>query len=111
MTAGDDSPPIDALLSETAWIRALARSLVVDQATADDVAQDAAVIALTKPPSSAAALRGWLRRVVKNLASNARRGESRRDAREKSVASHEADVAADEVVARWEVRRRVVEAV
>jgi RNA polymerase sigma-70 factor (ECF subfamily) len=111
MTTGDSSPTTEALLSQTAWIRALARSLVVDQATADDVAQDAVVVALTKPPSSAAALRAWLRRVVKNLASNARRGETRRGAREKSVAVGESDHASDEVVARWEVRRQVVEAV
>ena len=65
MTADSPNlPPVARLLEDGAWLQALARSVVADQATADDVAQDAAVIALTKPPREAGSLRAWLRRVV-----------------------------------------------
>ncbi len=111
MSADGLPPTLDALLAETRWIQALARSLVVDPGTADDVAQDAAVVALTNPPRDAGALRSWLRRVVRNLALNARRGAVRREGRERLTSLSEQAEAADEVVARWEVRRRVVEAV
>jgi DNA-directed RNA polymerase specialized sigma24 family protein len=105
MPSPDRPPTLDVLLAESAWIRALARSLVVDPGTADDVVQDATVVALTNPPSKAGAVRGWLRRVVRNLASNARRGESRRSAREQAVAAPDATESAADVVARWEIRR------
>ena len=39
------------LLAETKWIRNLARGLVRDSATADDVAQETWVVALERPPS------------------------------------------------------------
>lgn len=108
----DDAPPTaERLLAETAWVRALARTLVVDPGTADDVAQDAAVIALTHGPSNADAVRAWFRRVVGNLAHNARRSSSRRTSREQANAASERSEASDEVVARWEIRKKVVEAV
>jgi len=108
MTADRIPPTADALLAQTDWIRALAQRLIVDPGTADDVAQDAALVALTKSPRDSGALHGWLRRVVRNLALNVRRSETRRDAREAEVAAQEGVEASDEVVARWEIRRRVV---
>ncbi len=51
MTADSaDLPPVARLLEDGAWLHALARSVIADRATADDVAQDAAVVALTNPP-------------------------------------------------------------
>ncbi|MCE9635242.1 MAG: sigma-70 family RNA polymerase sigma factor [Planctomycetes bacterium] len=106
-----DRPVAERLLEERAWLQSLARSLVVDQATADDVAQDASLLALTRPPRQPGALRGWLRRVVTNLASNARRSSSRRAARESSAARPDTDDAPADVVVHWELRKQVVDAV
>src|SRR5678815_1163041 len=86
-----DLPPVARLLEDGAWLQALARSVIADRATADDVAQDAAVIALTKPPREAGSLRAWLRRVVSNLATDAHRGAVRREALAAAVAKREAD--------------------
>lgn len=107
-------PNADVLLAESAWIAALARSLVADPGSADDVAQDAMIVSLRGAPDGVRSPRAWLRRVVANLASNARRSSARRLSREAAVAVRE-DAAgargADEIVARWETRRSVVDAV
>jgi RNA polymerase sigma-70 factor (ECF subfamily) len=58
-------------------MRSLARSLVNDAASADDVVQEAMVVALRRPPASGRSLRSWLSSVVSNVASNLRRGEQR----------------------------------
>src|SRR5687768_3275402 len=69
MSAPPPSRPVDdeRLLEQTAWIRALARSLVADAHLAEDLAQDACVAALERPPADAGNLRGWLAAVVRNL--------------------------------------------
>lgn len=99
------------LLDDVAWIRTLARSIVADRATADDVAQDATVVALTRRPREPGALRAWLRRVVRNLAVDAHRGAARRATVESGASTPAADEDAGEIVARWEIRRAVVDAV
>lgn len=67
----------EELLSHAQWMRSLARSLVNDEASADDVVQDAMVVALRRPPGSGRSLRSWLSNVVSNVASNLRRREQR----------------------------------
>lgn len=111
MPPDDPLPTAEILLAESAWIGALARSLVVDPGTADDVAQDAALVALTNAPARLDSPRSWFRRVVSNLSVSAHRSRSRRDARERAAGAPEETAAADEIVARWEVRRQVVGAV
>src|SRR4051812_41245052 len=104
MTAdASDVPSIERLLADGAWLRGLARSVVADPSLADDVAQDAFVVAMTKPPRHAGALRGWLRRVVRNLAMNARRAATRREVMEAAVARRESGPEAADVVALWEI--------
>ncbi len=108
-------PNIDRLLAERDWMRALARSLVVDEHAAEDLVQDATVVALTRPPDQVHAMRAWLRRVIRSVHLNRLRGDDRRAARE--LASEvvrggaQACERPDDVVATWEVRREVVEAV
>jgi RNA polymerase sigma factor (sigma-70 family) len=106
-----DLPTVDRLLADGAWLQALARSVVADRSTADDVAQDAAVVALTKRPREPGALRGWLRRVVRNLATDAHRGALRREALAAAAPPREAAEDTADLVARWEIRRQVVDAV
>jgi RNA polymerase sigma factor (sigma-70 family) len=94
-------------LTEMAWVRQLARALLHDDATADDIAQDAFEIAATKAPEDRP-LRPWLGRVVKNLVRMRARGGKRRDARESVVAEAAAPAGTpEELVARVEIQRVV----
>ena len=62
-------PSTDALLAETRWLRAVARGLVRDGGSAEDLAQDVMLDALQRRPSSDdGGLRGWLRTVARRRA-------------------------------------------
>lgn len=105
------SVPIDELLRHRPFVRALARRLVQDDATADDVTQDTYVAALRQPPSDSATARSWLARVLRRVVIDRGRAGSRRTRRERAVAEHEALESAADVVARMETHRRLVTAV
>ena len=64
----------DELLDHLDWARALARTLVRDEATAEDLVQDAFAAALRRPPTERGKLRGWLGRVLGNAARQRARG-------------------------------------
>ncbi len=68
----------DELLAHADWVRMLSRALLSDPNEADDVAQDAWVAALKRPPTAGDGLRAWWARVVQSSASNRRRSEERR---------------------------------
>ncbi|MBK8975850.1 MAG: sigma-70 family RNA polymerase sigma factor [Planctomycetes bacterium] len=68
-------------------LRRLARRLVADADDAEDVAQDAWVLALERPPRCVGALRTWLRRVVRGLATDSFRARSRRSRLEQPLGS------------------------
>ena len=59
------------LPSHGRWVRALARSLVLDEAAAEDLAQEVQLAALRRPGSIRGALAPWLARVTRNLARRA----------------------------------------
>ncbi|MCB9897987.1 MAG: sigma-70 family RNA polymerase sigma factor [Planctomycetes bacterium] len=104
----------ESLLSDLPRLRRLAVALLGDEHAADDVTQDAWLAARrADPPDDPSARARWMARVVRRLASNRRRGERRRDARERAVARGESsDATSPEIVARREeLRRHVVEAV
>ncbi len=97
----------DLLARHAGWMRALSRELVSDPEMADDLAQDAALAALERPPSDAGRMRGWIARVMRNLfRERLRAGESRR-AREAASARSEAEPAGDELVDRVHTQQRV----
>ena len=98
----------DLLLGQADFVRALARSLLADPGAAEDVAQEALVAGLERPPQEAGALRGWLARVVRNLALQLGRGEARRAARELLVARTERTPSTTDVVEREATRVAVV---
>ncbi len=104
-------PTLDRLLRDRAWLVALARRIVVDPEIAEDVVQDAAVIAMTRPPLEPAAARSWLARVVRNLGLNRLRGSTRRRAHEDATPPARGPRSPDDLAAEWEVRQRTVEAV
>jgi RNA polymerase sigma-70 factor (ECF subfamily) len=101
----------EELLAHAGWLRALARSLVADPATADDLVQDTWVAALRHPPDRDRPLRPWLARVVQNLASNRRRGETRRSERETIERPAGEAISPDKIAAEVEAQRMLAEAV
>jgi RNA polymerase sigma-70 factor (ECF subfamily) len=101
--------PIEDLLAHREWVRLLARSLVLDEHRADDVEQETWARALAGPPSHAASLRGWLASVVRHVLIDDRRAETRRAVRELAASRPEA-TRDDDVVARTDALRRVVQA-
>ncbi|HEX6886003.1 MAG TPA: sigma-70 family RNA polymerase sigma factor [Planctomycetota bacterium] len=105
------APGPEALLGQADFVRALARSLLADPGAADDVAQEAFVACLERPPAQPGALRGWLASVVRKRASLWRRGEARRAGREASAARAERAPSTAEVVEREAARAAVVRAV
>jgi len=106
-------PPIDSekLLEQTAWIRALARSLVADPHLAEDLAQDTCVAALERPPADSRNLRGWLAAVLRNLHLQSVRTQTRRLEREERAARGDAQLGALDVLERAALHRELYEAV
>jgi len=93
-----------------AWMRRLARSLVRDEARADDVVQQAALAALRDSDPGRGALGPWLARVTRNFARKDWRAEARRRAREHAVARPEGQPAVDDALVRLEEERKLVDA-
>ena len=101
--------PIEQLLAHRAWVRELARSLVLDENSVDDLEQETWTRVLSHPPTHARSLRGWLARVARHAFIDERRAERRRALRERAVARPEA-AAHEDVVAQMDAHRRVVQA-
>ena len=99
---------IGDLLVHADWVRHLARGLVANAAQADDVVQDTWVAALERPPVQATNLRGWLARVVRNVARQRGRSEARRERREVATARGEATSSTAELADRAALQRDVV---
>ena len=102
--------PLDPrrLLEHTDWVNALAHRLVRDPARADDVAQAAWLAALESPPAEQDNLRGWLTRVVQNLARKSGRSEQRIRHRESRAARDEALPSTSDLVELAERQRELV---
>ncbi|MDF1800745.1 MAG: sigma-70 family RNA polymerase sigma factor, partial [Planctomycetota bacterium] len=93
---------LERLARSDGWVRALAQRLVGDAALADDVVQEAYLVALSKPARPRGSLTAWLSGVVRNLASSRLRDEARRCHRERQAARPERVGATDDHVARLE---------
>lgn len=101
-------PPLDRLLEHRGWVRAVARRLLRDEHAAEDLAQEVWARALRSPPDPDRDPRPWLRRVLKNLASNRFRGEGRRQRRETAWRDRRVQQTPAELVAEAEQHRRLV---
>ncbi len=103
------------LVADRDAFRRLARSLVRDDAAADDLLQGAALRAIERSPTDAGtpirSMRGFLARVIRNLGGETRRADSRRLAREQAGSLPEATPSAAELAARHEQRVRLMQAV
>jgi RNA polymerase sigma-70 factor (ECF subfamily) len=103
--------PLQELLRQAGWLRALARSLVADPSTAEDVVQETWIAALRHPPSSGAAPRPWLARVARNAASNLRRSVQRQALRERAREPERAANAPEQAAEEAEIQQRLAAAV
>src|SRR6185436_13028743 len=65
--------PPEEWLAHSRWLSKLARSLVVEEATADDLVQQTWFAALRNPPQRGRPARPWLARVLRNFAVQHRR--------------------------------------
>lgn len=114
MSSPHTAPPLESLLENRVWLRALAHRLVADPHLADDLVQDTLVAALEQDEAPRSP-RGWLAGVLRNLASKHRRAGGRRRRRHESVARPERVDGPDvgDLVARAELQqqlgRRVLE--
>ena len=77
---------LERLLSQSDWLRALARRLVGDAATADDLVQETWIAALRNPPDPDRPVRPWLAGVLRRVASMRARAEGRRAWRQRRAA-------------------------
>lgn len=105
------SPSLEMLLEHADWIRALARRLVRDPDTAEEVVQRTFLAAADRNPGDDRPVRAWLAVVVRNLARAARRASARRSHHESKAARPEALPSVDDVVGRAQMQRELVEAV
>jgi RNA polymerase sigma-70 factor (ECF subfamily) len=103
----------EELLAQMGWVSALARSLLSDEGLADDVAQDAWVVATERPPRArqGAGLKAWLASLTRTLARQSVRSTKRRKLREQSAAKPEAVAPDSSIVERGALQERVVRAV
>ena len=102
----------ELLLAHTYWVRSLARRLVTDAGDADDLTQETMLAALRSPaPRSRSAIKSWLGAILKHRWRSRVRAESRRQARERTVARHESESPANDLTERAELHRDIVEAV
>src|ERR1043165_917795 len=111
MPALPDSLTGDDLARHATALHRLARVLVGDEASAEDLAQDALLIGLEHPPRHRGALSGWLAKVARRLALDRSRSELRRLAREVDSAREEAQEAPGVPLERLEIGRSVLEGV
>jgi RNA polymerase sigma-70 factor (ECF subfamily) len=85
MTRPSNRPNLETLLEHGGWVRALARSLVNDQATAEDFEQEVWLAAAERPHLQISNPRGWLGAVARNIAGMHWREQSARRRREEIV--------------------------
>jgi len=86
MVDANPSPKLEALLEHGGWVRALARSLVSDSATAEDLEQKTWLAAVERPPRNNHNPKAWLGSVVRNLSGMHWREQKARRRREESAA-------------------------
>ncbi len=107
MPPSDPDPVLQALLREERYVRGLAREIAGESA-GEDVAQQAWVQALRHGGRDVGQPRSWLGRIVRNVAANFARGESRRRVHEGARAESRMAPSSAELMEREERRRALV---
>lgn len=100
----------EQLLREAPWIRRLAFSLAGPSYDAGDLEQELWEAALANGPSQPGALKAWLRSTAHNLRAMRLRSAARRQRREQTAARPEGILPTDELLARAELHRKLLDA-
>lgn len=100
---------VEALLSNSAWIRPLAASLVRDAASVDDLIQEAWAEVLRRPPGEVANAAGWLRTTLRRVVAKQRESERSRRVRERLAARAEALAPEHELEERARLHRDLLD--
>ena len=101
-------PELERLLTHQDWLRSLARKLVGDSQTAEDLVQETWMAAMKSPPDPTRPARPWLAGVVRRLASMRARGEGRRTRRQNEVAVADVLPSTADLVEEVDTQRRLV---
>jgi RNA polymerase sigma factor (sigma-70 family) len=111
MASSVDPPPslFDQLLRQVGKTRQLARSLLGDESAAEDAIQETWVSASRRPLPETP--EPWLRTALRNRLLNQARDERRRTAREEKSPPAAPPDSPEELLARLEMHRKLVEAV
>jgi RNA polymerase sigma-70 factor (ECF subfamily) len=104
-------PTIEELLVHAPFVRRVARAALGGDDQVEDAVQETWVAALRHGPRHGGSPRGWLATVARNAARILRRSDVRRGSRERRAARPEALPDPTEIVAREEIRRRLLGAV
>ncbi|MBI4878382.1 MAG: sigma-70 family RNA polymerase sigma factor [Planctomycetes bacterium] len=110
MTTNTGSLDLDDLLKRSSDLHRLARALLYDASHADDVVQQAWLLALQSTPARLRSPAGWLRGVVRHLSLRKVREETGRTRREQAAARPERVDSTVDAVVRLEVLTRLVAA-
>ncbi|HEY8924433.1 MAG TPA: sigma-70 family RNA polymerase sigma factor, partial [Polyangia bacterium] len=111
-TATDNVIDPGELLRHAAWARRLARTLVRDEADADDLVQDGLLSVWRRPPPDPAApIRPWLRVLMRNRSINRAREDRRRETREAGAPQSPEAASPEELVGRLEIHKVLADAV
>ncbi len=112
MNATPQTSSLSELLSHSDWLRVLARKLVADEATAEDLVQETWLAAMKNPPAMDRPARPWLAGVLRNLAKLRHRTETRRSKRQGVAALEQEELpSAAELVEQVETERQLAASV
>ena len=109
-TTTQETLSIEDLLDHHDWLRQLARSLVHDPSSVDDVVQETWLAALRRPPARQSHPRGWLAIVLRRTASRVSRDRCARRRREQASATAERSPSTSELVETARTQRELVSA-
>ncbi len=102
---------LDLLLGRIDRVRTLARTLVRDGASADDLVQEALLRAIRRPTTVTGDATSWIRSVLGNLARDGSRSQQRRKGREETSAQEEPTDGGLQSVVSAERHKELAEAV
>ncbi|MCE9594336.1 MAG: sigma-70 family RNA polymerase sigma factor [Planctomycetes bacterium] len=103
--------PLDAILAEEGFIRALAKKLARDDEVANDVFQDTLLAAMKRPARPDVPVRSWIVRVIHNRVAQSHRRRVRREQHEALHEPEHADLSPAETAERDGLRVHVLRAI
>jgi len=102
---------LEEMLAHSGFVKSLSRSLVHDENTAEDVAQNTLLAAIQHPPSDNKQIRPWFARVVRNFVRILYRSEGRRKKYENDALIPEKTLSPADIAIREETLQKMTQSV